>query len=223
MEDHADFRDRGGVLWGTVCGAGRVGVRGLHPPEPNEVLTRFHFPRTRLQGKYEPAHASAFWQALRHSARVMLEFRARFIGKVSPVHFFWGAPDLAVTRFSGRAAPTHPGGIPNLPDEITREAYSHEVASCGFWAGNADAPDPVYYAYAYPTPEGYADAAVKPAQAFWNKDLGEFMLPYEAVRTSPNPDETLHEFFQSAYEPAVDLAGWDRENLERPRGYRPLD
>ena len=189
---------------------------------PNEVADPIPFAEDTAHAAYDPAHASALWGSLRHTARVMVELRSHFIGKVSPIHFFWGGPDLAVTRFSGREAPPHPGGIPHLPDEITREAYSHEVASCGFWPGNAAAPDPVYYAYAYPTPKGYSEAAVRPAEAFWHKDMGEFLLPYEAVRASENPDETLHEFFQSAYEAAADLAGWDREKLERPRGYRPL-
>lgn len=188
---------------------------------PNEVAEPIPFANDDAHSSYDPAHALAFWGALRHTARVMTAFRARFIGKVSPVHLFWGAPDLAVTRFSGRTAPPHPAGIPHLPDEVAREAYSHEVASCGFWPGNADAPDPIFYAYAYPTPDGFSEASVKPDVAFWHKDLGEFVLPYEAVRRSREPDETLHSFFQSAYEAAADLADWDRKALERPRGYRP--
>ena len=189
---------------------------------PNEVPDPIPFAEDEVHSAYDPAHASALWGALRHTARVMGEFRARFVGKVSPIHFFWGGPDLAVTRFSGRAAPEHPGGVPHLPDEVTREAYSHEVSSCGFWPGNAKAPDPIFYAYAYPTPEGYAKAAIEPSAAFWYEDLGEFVLPYDAVRDSDAPDETLHAFFQSAYEAAADLAAWDREALERPRGFRPL-
>ncbi len=189
---------------------------------PNEVPDPIPFADDKSHSAYEPAHAAALWGALRHTARVMREFRARFIGKVSPVHFFWGGPDLALTRFSGRVAPKHPGGIPHLPDEITREAYSHEVSSCGFWPGNNDAPDPIFYAYAYPAPEGYAEATVEPDGAFWHKDLGEFVLPYEAVRNSDAPDESLHAFFQTAYEAAADLASWDRQTLERPRGFRPL-
>ena len=202
---------------------GRFGCDVEIYPAPNEVPDPIPFTEDTAYAAYEPAHAGALWEALRHSARVMFEFRAQFIGKVSPVHFFWGAPDLAVTRFSGREAPPHPGGIPHLPDEITREAYSHEVASCGFWPGSADSPQPVFYAYSYPTPQGYADSAVKPTEAFWHKDLGEFMLPYEAVRASESPDETLHQFFQSTYEAGADLADWDRKKLERPRGYRPLE
>ena len=192
-------------------------------PKPNEVPEPIPFADDKVHSVYDAGHANALWGALRQTSRVMGEFRARFIGKVSPVHFFWGGPDLAVTRFSGRTAPPHPGGIPHLPDEITREAYSHEVSSCGFWPGNAGAPDPIFYAYAYPTPEEYAKAKVEPQEAFWHADLGEFILPYKVVRASESPDETLHSFFQSAYEAAADMAGWDRDALEQPRGYRPLD
>ena len=191
-------------------------------PSPNEVPDPTPFAEDSAHSAYDPEHASALWGALRNTARVMGEFRAQFIGKVSPIHFFWGGPDLAVTRFSGRTAPEHPGGVPYLPDEVTREAYSHEVSSCGFWPGNESAPDPIFYAYAYPTPGGFAEAVVEPAAAFWHKDLGEFVLTYDAVRDSNEPDETLHAFFQSTYEAAADLAAWDRDALERPRGFRPL-
>lgn len=191
-------------------------------PFPNEVPNPIAFPRDETHGTYEPEHAEALRGALVHSARAMSEFRSRFIGKVSPVHFFWGSFDLAVTRFSGRKAPPHPGGIPNLPDEVTREAYSHEVSSCGFWLGNREAPDPIFYAYAYPTPEGFSEATVQPDKAFWLADLGEFALPYEAIRSSDSPDEVLDAFFQTTYEAAANLADWDRESLEWGRGYRPL-
>jgi hypothetical protein len=150
------------------------------------------------------------------AGRVMLQFRARFLGKCSPIHLFWGAMDLAVTRFSGRVAPPHPGGIPNLPDRVTREAYSHEVSSCGFWAGSRPVDYPAFYAYAYPEPRGFADARVRPDGAFYSADLREFILPYSRVRESPTPDETLLAFLQSTYEAAADLAGWDRSALERP-------
>ncbi len=152
----------------------------------------------------------------------MKSFRARFIGKASPVHFFWGSFDLAVTRFSGRTAPEHPGGFPNLPDEITREAYSHEVTSCGFWPGNREAPDPVFYAYAYPTPEGFSQSTVRPEAAFWLDDFGQFVLPYGAVRTADAPDDVLEAFFESTHAAAADLAGWDRKQLEWERGFRPV-
>ena len=189
---------------------------------PNELENPIPFPEDETHGTYEPQQAEAVAGALVQAARVMSEFRAQFTGKVSPVHFFWGSFDLAVTRFSGREAPPHPGGIPNLPDEITREAYSHEVSSCGFWLGNRQAPDPIFYAYAYPTPDGFSEASVKPADAFWLPELGEFALKYEAVRNSDEPDETLHAFLQSTYGAAADLAQWDRKNVEWERGYRPL-
>src|SRR5207244_10035245 len=132
--------------------------------------------------------------------RVLKQFRARFIGKCSPVHFFWGAADLAVTRFSGRRAPEHPGGIPNLPDRVTREAYSHEVSSCGFWPGGGAIAYPAFYSYAYPQPAGFPEAAVTPAAAFYSRDLREFILPYDAVRRAQSPDEALLEFLQATYE-----------------------
>jgi hypothetical protein len=191
-------------------------------PVPNEVPDPIPFPDDTEHSAYDPDRAHDFWLALLQIDRVFSEFRARFLGKVSPVHFFWGACDLAVTRFSGRRAPEHPGGIPNLPDEITREAYSHEVSSCGFWPGNDDAPDPIFYSYAYPTPDGFAEAGVRPDAAFWLAELGEFVLPYEVVRTSGSPDDTLTDFLESTYAAAADLANWDREGLELPRGFRPL-
>jgi hypothetical protein len=141
-------------------------------------------------------------------------FRARFIGKASPVHFFWGAGDLAVTRFSGRRAPDHPGGIPNLPDWVTREAYSHEVSSCGFWPGGGAIDYPAFYSYAYPAPAGFAEARGGPEGAFYSKDYGEFILPYDGVARAASPDETLLEFLQSTYEAAATLGAWDRAALE---------
>jgi hypothetical protein len=131
------------------------------------------------------------------------------------VHFFWGAPDLAVTRFSGRTAPPHPGGIPNLPDAVTRDAYSHEVSSCGFWPGGGPVAYPAFYSYAYPEPPGFSTAAIRPSAAFYSGDLHEFLLPYDAVRESKTPDDTLLGFLQSTYEAAADRGGWDRKSLER--------
>jgi hypothetical protein len=131
------------------------------------------------------------------------------------VHFFWGAPDLAVTRFSGRSAPLHPGGVPHLPDAVVREAYSHEVSSCGFWPGGGPIPYAAFYSYAYPEPAGFSEAPVKPSASFYSTDLREFILPYDAVRQSPSPDETLLEFLQTTYEAAASLANWDRGALER--------
>ena len=186
---------------------------------PNEIPDAIPFAQDETHRAYDGEYAQRYWRILLKTARVFGEFRARFIGKCSPVHFFWGAPDLAVTRFSGRVAPEHPGGVPNLPDRITREAYSHEVSSCGFWAGGGAVPYPAYYAYAYPSPAGLAQATVAPATAFFSQDFGEFILPYDAVRISPAPEATLMTFLQSTYDAAADLGGWDRAALERPHGF----
>jgi hypothetical protein len=147
---------------------------------------------------------------------VLKQFRARFIGKCSPVHFFWGGFDLAVTRFSGRPAPPHPGGVPNFPDWVAREAYSHEVSSAGFWPGGASLPMAVFYSYAYPEPAGFKEAGVPPSGAGYSPELGEFVLPYDTVRRAASPDETLLDFLQTTYEAAARLASWDRAALERP-------
>ena len=181
---------------------------------PNEVSDPIPFDRDEVHRAYDAAAVNRFWRVLVESDRVFKQFRSGFIGKCSPVHLFWGALDLAVTRFSGRTAPEHPGGIPNLPDRVTREAYSHEVSSGGFWAGGGPIAYPAYYAYAYPEPAGFAGAGVRPSQAFYSTDLHEFILPYDAVRTSADPDRTLLEFLQSTYVAAADLAGWDRAALE---------
>jgi hypothetical protein len=144
----------------------------------------------------------------------MRAFRSRFIGKSSPVHFFWGSFDLAVTHFSGQRAPEHPGGVLNMADWVTREAYSHEVSSCGFWPGGGAVVEPIFYAYAYPTPEGFADYPIQPEEAFYNSQMGEFILPYEAVRQADNPDEVIQSFLQSTYEAAANLGNWERAALE---------
>jgi hypothetical protein len=191
---------------------------GLHVrirPKPNEVANPVRFDRDVAPRPYDRDYANRYWRILVQVDRVFEQFRARFIGKCSPVHYFWGAPDLAVTRFSGRRAPTHPGGIPNLPDSVTREAYSHEVSSAGFWPGGGPIPHAAFYSYAYPEPAGFRDARVKPDAAFWSKDLSEFVLPYDAVRQSRSPDATLLEFLQTTYEAAADSAKWDRSALER--------
>lgn len=172
------------------------------------------FPENETQAAYDPEAATRFWRALLQIHRVLTEFRARFTGKVSPVHFFWGAFDLAVTRFSGRTAPTHPGGAPNCADWVMEEAYSHELSSAGFWPG-AGLGEAAFYAYAYPEPEGFREYPVRPGAAYYNADLGEFVLPYEAVRTAETPDAMLLEFLQSTYEAAAELAGWERSKLER--------
>jgi hypothetical protein len=181
---------------------------------PNEVPDPIPFERDEVHRSYDAEYTNRFWRVLVQSDRVFKEFRARFVGKCSPVHLFWGALDLAVTRFSGRPAPEHPGGIPNLPDRVTREAYSHEVSSCGFWAGSGTGY-PAFYSYAYAEPAGFAQARVTPDQAFYSADFREFVLPYDIVRQAPDPDQTLLEFLQSTYEAAANLAQWDRVALEK--------
>lgn len=183
---------------------------------PNEMAEATPFPQDRRRRDYDPDVARDYWRALVQVDRVLNRFRSRFLGKCSPVHLFWGGFDIAVTRFSGRRAPLHPGGIPHLPDDVTREAYSHEVSSAGFWPGGPDGP--CFYAYAYPTPDGFASATVSPSQARFDAELGEFLLPYDAVRTAPDPDAVLLSFLQSTYEAAADLAGWDRAALECEEG-----
>jgi hypothetical protein len=183
---------------------------------PNEVAEPIRFDRDEIHRSYDADAVNRFWRVLVQSDRVFKQFRSGFLGKCSPVHLFWGALDLAVTRFSGRTAPEHPGGIPHLPDRVTREAYSHEVSSCGFWAGGGPIAYPAYYAYAYPEPGGFAAATIAPQQAFYSTDLHEFVLPYDAVRASADPDRTLLEFLQSTYVAAADLAKWDRSALESP-------
>ena len=184
---------------------------------PNEVADPVPFEKDEQHASYDPDYANRFWRILVQTDRVFKEFRARFIGKCSPVHFFWGSFDMAVTRFSGRTAPPHPGGVPHLPDVGAREAYSHEVSSCGFWPGGGPVPYPVFYSYAYPAPEGFKDAPVKPSGAFYSTDLGEFLLPYDEVRKAKRPDEVLLDFLQSTYEAAANLAKWDRQALERDK------
>jgi len=186
---------------------------------PNEVAEPIRFDQDETHRAYDREYAHRFWRILVEADRVFKEFRARFIGKCSPVHFFWGAPDLAVTRFSGREAPRHPGGIPNLPDWVTREAYSHEVSSCGFWPGGGAIPYPAFYSYAYPEPVGFPDAPVMPEAAFYSRDFREFILAYDIVRQSKSPDDTLLDFLQTTYEAAANLGKWDRASLEC--GYDP--
>ena len=184
-------------------------------PVPVELPDALPFADDQVHAAYDPAAAARFHRVLVQADRVLKVFRGRFLGKASPVHFFWGSFDLAVTRFSGRSAPPHPGGAPNVGDWVMREAYSHEVSSAGFWPGSPQAPDPAFYAYAYPTPEGFGDAPVRPEGAFFHRDLGEFFLPYEVMRTAPDPERALLDFLESTYEAAADLAKWDRKGLER--------
>ena len=183
---------------------------------PVEVEDRTPFEEDRHHGAYDAEYAGRFFRALAQSDRVLHDFRSGFAGKASPVHFFWGAFDLAATRFSGRPAPPHPGGIPGVGDAVMREAYSHEVSSCGFWPGGGAVDFPAFYAYAYPEPEGFERYAVRPAAAYYHADLREFVLPYDDVRTADDPDEALQAFLRSTYEAAADLGGWDRAALERP-------
>jgi hypothetical protein len=185
---------------------------------PNEIPDAIPFEQDETHAGYDPAAADRFRRVLVQVDRVFKVFRAGFVGKCSPVHFFWGSFDLAVTRFSGREAPPHPGGVPNMPDWVAREAYSHEVSSAGFWPGNATFPEPVFYSYAYPEPKGFRETPVEPAAARFDGTLGEFLLLYDAVRTSRDPDAMLLRFLQSAYEAAARAAGWDRKALERSLG-----
>lgn len=192
---------------------------------PNELEPSVPFAQDDAPRPYDAESVARFQGALLRIVPVFERFRTGFLGKVSPVHLFWGSFDLAVTRFSGRAAPPHPGGIPNLPDAVTREAYSHEVSSAGFWPGMG-VGEPMFYSYAYPVPDALAAAPIAPEAARWDAELGEFLLPYAAVRDSADPAATLTEFLQSTYAAAADAAGWDRAALDCgpqvPRVPRPL-
>lgn len=181
---------------------------------PVEVEEAIPFAQDERHASYDADAVHRFWRALVQAERVFADFRARFVGKSSPVHFFWGAFDLAATRFSGRPAPTHPGGVPNCPDRVMEEAYSHELSSAGFWPGTG-LGEAAFYAYAYPEPDGFRTAAVEPSAAYYHDDLREFVLPYESVRTAPAPDAALLAFLQTTYEAAADLGDWDRAALER--------
>ena len=187
-------------------------------PVPVEVESSIRFTEDRTHASYDADSATRLWQVLVQADRVLKRFRGRFLGKASPVHFFWGGFDLAATRFSGRRAPLHPGGVPHVGDWVMHEAYSHEVSSLGFWPGRGPNPQPVFYAYAYPEPEGFGSYPVKPAAARYDEELREFVLPYEAVRTAADPDEAVLEFAQTTYAAAADLGGWDRAALERATG-----
>jgi hypothetical protein len=193
-----------------------LGELGLSTPiwsMPVEIEGAVRFEQDTQHASYVPEHAHALWRALVKSDRVFHAFRSRFIGKVSPVHLFWGALDLAVTRFSGRTAPPHPGRAPNCGPQVMLEAYSHEVSSCGYWPGGDG--EGFYYSYSYPEPDGYRDFAVRPDAASYSTELGEFLLPYEAVRRANDPEAVLMEFLQSTYEAAAERARWDRRALER--------
>ena len=177
---------------------------------PNELPHAIPFAEDTAERPWDAGAVSRFHRALVQIDAVFHKFRTAFLGKVSPVHLFWGSFDLAVTRFSGRLAPLHPGGIPNLPDTVTREAYSHEVSSAGFWPGGGGIDEPCFYSYAYPAPKGFADEIVRPEQARFDTNLGEFVLPYETVRTAPDPSAMLLEFLTSTFDAAESLAGWEK-------------
>jgi hypothetical protein len=185
---------------------------------PNEIAEPIRFSADRVHRSYQPDYAFRFGVALRSVDQVLKLFRTSFLGKASPVHFFWGSFDLAVTRFSGRRAPLHPGGIPHLPDVVTREAYSHEVSSAGFWPGGNGVDYPAFYSYCYPTPAAFRGEPVRPVAASFHEGLGEFILPYDAVRNSAAPEETLLAFLQSTYEAAANSGRWDRAALECDSG-----
>jgi uncharacterized protein DUF5996 len=205
---HTQFRELVARLGGTPEFDGR----------PNEVADPIPFRDDRQTRPYDAEAVTRFFEALVSINRVFFRFRTGFIGKVSPVHLFWGSFDLAVTRFSGRTAPRHPGGIPGLPDDVTREAYSDEVSSAGFWPGGGGTDFAAFYSYAYPAPKGFAEAQVAPTGAYFDRSLGEFLLPYEVVRESTDPESTLMAFLESTYQAAADLGGWDRDALDCPTG-----
>jgi hypothetical protein len=191
-----------------------MGIDAKIYAKPNEVEPAIPFEQDETHFKYDKEQINKYWQALVKIDAVFTRFRARFSGKGSPVHLFWGGFDLAVTRFSGKRAPMHSGGMPNMPLEVMQEAYSHEVSSCGFWAGSPDFPFPVFYAYCYPTPETFGDQHVKPGAAFYSKEMGEFLLKYEDVINSNDAETYLLDFLQSTYEAAANTGNWDRPNLE---------
>jgi len=186
--------------------------------KPAEVESRLPFDQDDVHRSYDAEYVNRCWRVMASAAEMLSRFRSHFYGKTSPVHFFWGSFDLAVTRFSGRVAPPHPGGVPNLPDRVTRDAYSHEVSSAGFWPGGAAAPYPLFYSYAYPEPPGFGDATVRPVAARYDRTLHEFILPYEDVRQADDPPQTLRAFLDSTYAAAADRGGWDRQSLEVPAG-----
>ncbi|MGH6750051.1 MAG: DUF5996 family protein, partial [Methyloceanibacter sp.] len=185
---------------------------------PNELPDPIRFGEDNTHTSYDPEFAQRHWRILMQVEPILFKFRTSFIGKCSPVHFFWGSFDLAVTRFSGRRAPLHPGGVPYLPDAVAQEAYSHEVSSAGFWPGNDAVPYSAFYSYAYPEPPGFASAPISPAEAFYSDDLSEYILPYDAVAHAKDPERALMDFLTSTHEAAASLGKWDRAALECPVG-----
>jgi Family of unknown function (DUF5996) len=201
----------------TIDLLANMGVAVAIRETPNEVPNPIRFSEDRTHASYDAAAAHRFWRALIQADRVFKLFRSGFLGKASPVHFFWGSFDLAVTRFSGRRAPLHPGGVPGLPDAVTREAYSHEVSSAGFWPGNEAFPRPAFYSYAYPEPAGFRDRPPSTGTAF-DTTLGEFILPYDTLARAPEPDALLLDFLSTTYAAAAETGGWNRADLECPLG-----
>jgi hypothetical protein len=199
----------------TMAALSAVGVEVSIMTRPVEVVEAIPFAEDDKQRAYDGAAARRFWLALVQATRVLRRFRGEFQGKVSPVHFFWGGFDLALTRFSGRPAPLHPGGVPNCADSVMHEAYSHEVSSCGFWFGSGSLTGPAFYSYAAPEPPGFKEARIQPAQAFYSSEFSNFLLLYDDLRAAANPRATPLEFLQSTYEASAILGGWDRKNLER--------
>lgn len=185
-------------------------------PKPNELEHTIPFAENTINKTYDPKAAFDLWQAMLKANEVFTRFRSDFIGKVSPVHLFWGAFDLAVTRFSGEKAPLHPGGMPNIPLEVMQEAYSREVSSAGFWPGSKDFPNPVFYSYVYPTSESFAKQSVQPEQAYYSPEMGEFFLNYADVQQAENPEKMLQDFLITTYNAAANSANWNRDLLEKP-------
>jgi uncharacterized protein DUF5996 len=208
-----------GFYTAIMVALAELGIAVAIDEMPNELPEPIKFSHDNKHASYDPDAVRRFFQILLNADRVLRQFRTSFLGKASPVHFFWGSFDLAVTRFSGRRAPRHPGGVPHLSDAVACEAYSHEVSSAGFWPGSGAIDYPAFYSYAYPEPPGFRAARVAPNAAFFSETLGEFILPYDAVRTAANPEQALLEFLQSTYEAAANAAKWDREALECPLGH----
>jgi hypothetical protein len=203
-----------GFYAAVMAALGDLGIHVAIDEMPNELPEPIRFSLDHQHAAYDPDAVRRFFQILLNADRVFRQFRTGFLGKASPVHFFWGSFDLAVTRFSGRRAPRHPGGVPHLPDDVACEAYSHEVSSAGFWPGSGAIDYPAFYSYAYPVPAGFSTATVRPDAAFFSEALGEFILPYDAVRTAAEPDQALLDFLQSTYDAAANAAKWDRDALE---------
>jgi hypothetical protein len=203
-----------GFYAATMAALAELGIAVTIDEMPSELPDPVRFSEDKAHASYDAGAVGHFQQILVNCDRVFKQFRTGFLGKASPVHFFWGSFDLAVTRFSGRRAPRHPGGVPNLPDAVACEAYSHEESSAGFWPGSGAVDYPAFYSYAYPEPAGFRTSKVRPEAAFFSETLGEFILPYDAVRTAADPDRALLDFLQSTYQAAAIAAKWDRDALE---------